>query len=108
MSAHAKWRESGVRYRRLVEGLRNEYLFYATDEVGVVTYVSPSIFNILGYRPDQVVGQNWREFVDTATAEYAELVKMERMRFAGLETWPVSAWVLHANGTNRLLEFRDA
>jgi PAS domain S-box-containing protein len=101
-------RESRDRYRRLVEGLRNEYLFYATDELGVVTYISPSIFNILGYRPDQVVGQNWREFVDTTTPEYSELEKLERMRFAGLETSPVSAWVLHSNGSNRLLEFRDA
>jgi PAS domain S-box-containing protein len=101
-------RESRDRYRRLVEGLRNEYLFYATDEAGVVTYISPSIFNILGYRPDQVVGRNWREFVDTTTPEYLELESMEKMRFAGLETSPLSAWVLHANGTNRLLEFRDA
>jgi PAS domain S-box-containing protein len=101
-------RESRDRYRRLVEGLRNEYLFYATDEAGVVAYISPSIFNILGYRPDQVVGRNWREFVDTSTPEYLELESMEKMRFAGLETLPLSAWVLHANGTNRLLEFRDA
>jgi PAS domain S-box-containing protein len=101
-------RENRDRYRRLVEGLRDEYLFYATDAAGVITYVSPSIYNILGYRPDQVVGDNWREFVDTSTPEYAELERMDRMRFAGLETPPFSAWVLHANGSNRLFEFRDA
>ncbi len=101
-------RENRDRYRRLVEGLRDEYLFYATDEVGIITYISPSIHNILGYTPDQVLGDNWREFVDTTTPEYAELERLERMRFAGLQTPPFSAWVLHANGTNRLLEFRDA
>ena len=57
-------RESRERYRRLVEGLRDEYLFYATDLVGTVTYISPSVHNILGYTPDQVIGHNWREFVD--------------------------------------------
>jgi PAS domain S-box-containing protein len=101
-------RENRDRYRRLVEGLRDEYLFYATDAAGIITYVSPSIYNILGYRPDQVVGDNWREFVDNTTPEYAELERMDRMRFAGLETPPFSAWVLHANGSNRLFEFRDA
>jgi PAS domain S-box-containing protein len=101
-------RESRDRYRRLVEGLRDEYLFYATDPAGIITYVSPSIHTILGYRPDQVLGDNWREFVDTSTSEYAELERMERMRFAGLPTPPFSAWVLHADGRNRLLEFRDA
>jgi PAS domain S-box-containing protein len=101
-------RENRDRYRRLVEGLRDEYLFYATDPAGVITYVSPSIYSILGYRPDQVLGKNWREFVDNTTPEYEELEKMDRMRFAGLQTPPFSAWVLHANGSNRLFEFRDA
>ena len=77
-------------------------------KLGIITYISPSIHNILGYRPDQVLGNNWREFVDNSTPEYAELENMERMRFAGLETPPFSAWVLHANGSNRLFEFRDA
>ena len=58
-------RESRERYRRLVEGLRDEYLFYATEPDGTVTYVSPSVHTILGYTPDQVIGHNWREFVDT-------------------------------------------
>jgi PAS domain S-box-containing protein len=101
-------RENRDRYRRLVEGLRDEYLFYATDQAGIVTYVSPSIYNTLGYRPDQVLGNNWREFVDNSTPEYVELESMERMRFAGLPTPSISAWVRHANGTNRLFEFRDA
>jgi PAS domain S-box-containing protein len=101
-------RENRDRYRRLVEGLRDEYLFYATDAAGIITYVSPSIYSILGYRPDQVLGNNWREFVDNTTPEFAELESMERMRLAGLATPPFSAWVLHANGSNRLFEFRDA
>ena len=57
-------RESRERYRRLVEGLRDEYLFFATTPDGIITYVSPSLHTILGHRPDQVMGHNWREFVD--------------------------------------------
>jgi PAS domain S-box-containing protein len=101
-------RESREQYRRLVEGLRDEYLFYATDPQGIVTYVSPSIHSILGYTPNQVIGHNWREFVDNGHELFAELEKLEQMRFAGIPTPIFSAAVLHANGEVRLLEFRDA
>src|SRR4029079_8532827 len=96
-------RENRDRYRRLGEGLRHEYLFYATDAAGIITYVSPSIYNILGYRPDQVLGDNWREFVDNSTSEFAELENMDRMRFAGLPTPTFSGWVVHASVSNRIL-----
>jgi len=101
-------RESRERYRRLVEGLRDEYLFYATDAQGIVTYVSPSIHTILGFTPEQVVGHNWREFVDTTSPQQEELERLERMRFGGIPTPPFSAWILNARNQNRLLEFRDA
>jgi PAS domain S-box-containing protein len=101
-------RESRDRYRRLVEGLRDEYLFYSTDKEGIINYVSPSIHTILGYRPDQVLGHNWREFVDAKNPQFAELERMEIMRFEGIPTPPFSAWILHAKGEDRLLEFRDA
>ncbi|HVT28124.1 MAG TPA: PAS domain S-box protein, partial [Lacipirellulaceae bacterium] len=104
----ADLRESRDRYRRLVENLREDYLFYATDQAGVITYISPSIHNILGYTPDQVLGRNWREFVDANNPGYVELERMERMRFAGLDTPAFTAWVRHANGEDRLLEFRDS
>ncbi len=100
--------ESRERYRRLVEGLRDEYLFYATDPDGIVTYISPSIHTILGYTPDQVIGHNWREFVDPNEPAMEELEKLEQMRFAGIPTPPFCAPVLHANGETRLFEFRDA
>ena len=50
--------ESREKYRHLVECLREEYLFYSTTEQGVVLDASPSVLNILGYRPDEVVGQS--------------------------------------------------
>ncbi|MEX0611415.1 MAG: PAS domain S-box protein [Pirellulales bacterium] len=101
-------RQSREQYRRLVEALRDEYLFYAADPSGVVTYVSPSIHSILGYTPNQVIGHNWREFVDTNHELYSEVERLQQMRFAGLATPRFCAPVLHANGELRLLEMRDA
>jgi PAS domain S-box-containing protein len=104
-----KLRESRERYRRYVEGLRGEYLFYATSRDGTITYVSPSVHSILGYTPDQVVGQNWREFVDPRDPQFSRLEEYDRMRFAGLSTPAfILAPVRHANGDTRLLEFTDS
>jgi PAS domain S-box-containing protein len=100
-------RESRERFRRLVEGLRDEYLFYAADLTGTVTYISPSTLNILGYTPDQVIGRNWREFVDPNEPSFAELEAMDRIRVAGMPTPLIYAPVLCANGETRMMEFRD-
>ena len=100
-------RESREQYRRLVEGLRDEYLFYATDLVGTVTYISPSVHNILGYTPDQVIGHNWREFVDPNEPSISQLEEMERVRVSGMPTPLIYARIFCANGETRFMEFRD-
>ncbi len=101
-------RESRDQYRRRVEGLRDEYLFYATEPDGTVTYVSPSIFAILGRTPDEAIGHNWREFVDRTDASFVELEELERLRFAGLPTPSFIAPIPHVNGETRIIEFRDS
>jgi PAS domain S-box-containing protein len=100
-------RESRERYRRLVEGLQDEYFFYATDPQGILTYLSPSVHTILGYVPSQMVGRNWREFVDPNDPLYPELERIELLRVAGLPTPLYNANVTHSNGDKRLLEVRD-
>src|SRR4051794_27252965 len=48
-------RDSRDRYRRLVEGLHDEYFFYCTDMNGVILYVSPSSHTIFGRSPEQSI-----------------------------------------------------
>jgi PAS domain S-box-containing protein len=100
-------RESRERYRRLVEGLRDEYFFYATDRQGKLTYASPSIHSIMGYTPNEVIDRNWREFADTDAPTFAELEHFERMVFAGIEAPSHFAQMKHADGGVRMLELRD-
>jgi PAS domain S-box-containing protein len=69
--------------------------------------VSASLHTILGYTPDQVLGHNWREFIDPNDPVMPELEKLERLRFAGVPIPPFRAPVLHADGSTRLFEFRD-
>jgi PAS domain S-box-containing protein len=100
--------ESRERFRRMVEGLRDEYLFYATDANGIVKYVSPSVYSILGYTPQELIGQNWRAKVDQTHELYPELERLEKMRFEGILTPRFRAPVLHASGKLLIMEFRDA
>lgn len=54
-------RESEEKYRDLVENIND--VIYAIDRNGVVTYVSPTIESIIGYRPEEVLGRNFRELL---------------------------------------------
>ncbi|HYO24920.1 MAG TPA: PAS domain S-box protein, partial [Lacipirellulaceae bacterium] len=56
-------RQSERKYRRLVEGFRSEYIIYTRDSRGMLTYVSPSIEDVLGYPRAEVLGRNWRELM---------------------------------------------
>jgi PAS domain S-box-containing protein len=100
-------RESRDRYRRLVEGLHDEYFFYSTTLDGVIIYVSPSSHTIFGRTPEQSVGRNWREFLDSTSPDYEHLERIHSLRCAGLPTPPYTALLPHVNGEMRMLEFRD-
>ncbi len=57
----AKLRESEKRYHDLVENL-NEAI-YAVDQNGVITYVSSVIERLIGYKPTEIIGRRFTEFV---------------------------------------------
>ncbi|MFC1603030.1 response regulator [Pseudomonadota bacterium] len=53
MSRTEALRESEAKFRRLVEGLKEEYFFYAYGADGIFTYLSPSIKQVLGYGSEE-------------------------------------------------------
>ncbi|MBN1104950.1 MAG: response regulator [Deltaproteobacteria bacterium] len=54
-------RESEEKYRELVENM-NEVL-YAVDAAGAITYISPVSQAFAGYRPEEVLGRPFPEFI---------------------------------------------
>lgn len=56
-------RESERKYRRLVEELGEDYIIFTNLPTGQLTYVSPSIYRVLGYKSEEITGKNWREVI---------------------------------------------
>lgn len=54
-------RASEEEYRRLVEEMTD--VIYVVDRNGELTYVSPSVEALLGYKPEEVIGHRFTEFV---------------------------------------------
>ncbi len=47
---------SEARYTRMLDNLKEEFLFYRHDKEGKFTFISPSYANILGFGPDEYIG----------------------------------------------------
>jgi len=45
-------KNSNIRFRHLVENQSKNYFFFQCDKQGKITYVSPSVLAMLGYRPE--------------------------------------------------------
>ena len=54
-------RESEEKYRDLTENIND--VIYAVDRDGTVTYISPVVEQVLGYRSSEIVGRSFGEFM---------------------------------------------
>lgn len=84
-----------------------DYVFFAHDPDGVLTYVSPSIEHVLGVEAEMVLGHNWR---DLAGESYVDHDQVQRSQFdERLEDpfYKFTIEVAHADGGTRLLEVQQ-
>ncbi len=93
------------KYRRLVESLESEYIFYSLNTEGEMTYVSPSLVNVLGYQPADFIKHYHDYYTDhPSNREAAVFTK------AALQGKKVPAYELqiyHSDGTIRWLEITE-
>lgn len=54
-------KESEEKFRQLVENIDD--IIYSTDKNGVLTYISPRVEKVLGYRPEEIIGQPYTKFL---------------------------------------------
>ncbi len=93
-------RQLEEKYKRLVESLSEEYIFYSHDREGMVTYVSPSITKILGYTQEESM-RNYREFL-TDHEMNQEALNRSQASLKGLVQPPFMNELYHIDGSTRI------
>ncbi len=101
-----KLRESEEKYRALVENI-NEVII-TTDTEGRFTYVSPVLERVSGYRPEELLGKNFSEFIHPG--DLPGLLESRERTYAGISepydyrVITKDGTVLHVRTSSRILE----
>ena len=93
--------ESELRFRSLVQNSSD--VITVLDADGTVRYESPSIERILGYRPEDVIGQNAFDFVHPDDRPRVTALFQERLGVPG-SIAPIEVRFRHNDGSWRTLE----
>ncbi|MDM8000769.1 MAG: PAS domain S-box protein [Dehalococcoidia bacterium] len=109
LSAHP-CRSTEDRFRDLVETTSD--IIWEVDGRAVYTYISPQVYDTLGYRPEEVLGKTPFDFVPLQEARRLTRLLLGAMN-AGQALESIEAQSLHKNGQTVFLEisgvpFRDA
>jgi PAS domain S-box-containing protein len=102
----AQLRESEARYRRLIEGLDVDYIFFSQDRGGTLNYVSPSVKNVLGYNAEDIRRTTFRPYF-TDNPINQSLEASYQAALAGKPPQHEVCELRHADGTTRILEYLD-
>ncbi len=93
--------ETEDRYNRMLENLKNEFIFFTHDTNKTFTILSPSIENILGYTPDEYkkrVDEVWTDHPGNKTARQHTELSVQ-----GFRQPPYEVDVFHKDGSSRRL-----
>lgn len=93
-------RLSKEKFKRLVETLTDEYIFYSHDRNGMITYISPSIKKVLGYSRDEAL-RNYKEFLTDHEMNRKALVHSE-LSIKGILQPPFLSELYHRDGSTRI------
>ena len=100
--AEAARAESEAKYRRLVEGLKNDVFFVSIKPGGEVAYVSPSVANVTGYTAEECL-THWYELVPEGEAR-DKIEQIEAKLLQGETPEPYEVEVPRKDGTMVVLE----
>lgn len=92
--------KSEDKYNRMLWNLKDEFLFYRHDTEGKFTYISPSYANILGFDPEEYIGQScgmlWTANPINEAADHHT-----RLSCAGYRQPPYEMEIYHKSGAHR-------
>ena len=93
-------RSGEEKFKRLIENLGAEYIFYSHDRHGMTTYISPSVKKLLGYSQEEAQ-RNFREFLTESEINKKSLVYSE-LSLKGIRQQPFISEMYHRDGTTRI------
>jgi PAS domain S-box-containing protein len=79
----AELMESEKKFRDLVENISD--VVYAVDKDGVVTYASPVVESFAGYRPEELIGRPFQDFVLPQARSEAEAKFLETLKGSSVQ-----------------------
>jgi two-component system sensor histidine kinase/response regulator len=88
------------KFKRLIENLEAEYIFYSHDMRGMTTYISPSVKKVLGYSQEEAQ-RNFREFLTESETNKKSRVYSE-LSLKGIRQPPFISELYHRDGTSRI------
>jgi PAS domain S-box-containing protein len=91
------------RFQALIEASSDVVKLSGAD--GVITYISPSVLTVLGYRPDELVGRTMSELVHPDHLEMYQADQRARLERPGMRT-AIRFRARHRNGEWRWLGAR--
>ena len=92
---------SALRFQSIIE--HSSEIFTLVDGDGQVTYVSPTVERILGYRPDELLGRNVLEYIPPE--ERTRVTEaLTSIRGTAGSTTSLQARFRHASGAHRMLD----
>ncbi len=97
-------KEKEEKYRRLIENLQDEYMFYSHDVGGAYNYVSPSVETILGYSQEEFIDEA-RQIIDFALTEKAKYAILQARQGKQHPTFEV--YIFAKNGDKKTLEITE-
>ena len=94
-------------FQSLVERLRGDYIIYRHQPDGTLTYVSPSVEDVLGFKPEDVHGMNWRDHVRENNLGRDEAEQVEHDVRRGVQFHHLVVEVKDRDGKSKLLDLQE-
>ena len=101
-----KLRESGEKYRRLIENIEERHFIYVHDTKGEFTYISPSIEHMLGYTPQEFCTHYTRYLTDSPLND--DVVRHTNLSIQGVKQSPYHIEIYHKSGAVKWLEVAES
>ena len=84
-----------------------DYVFFTHSPAGEMTQISPSVEQVLGMMPEEVLGRNWREWVTEGNRGRSMAEQVEQAVHEGRRFFKFVVEVTRPDGVKRLLEIQQ-